>query len=89
LIAAGGRLVFHAFAAVVQFEADLTRARTRAGLVAAKARGRVGGRPTVLTVEKAKAVDALLDRGSSITQVAKALGVSRTTVYRHRAKRVE
>jgi DNA invertase Pin-like site-specific DNA recombinase len=80
---ATGRLTFHIFAAVAEFEADLIRARTVAGLDAARARGRVGGRPSVMTPEKAAAATELLGRpGTSVTAVARALGVSRASVYR-------
>lgn len=79
-----GRLTFHIFAAVAEFESDLIRARTNAGLAAARSRGRVGGRPTVMTSEKRTGADDLLSRpGATVTSVARALGVSRTTIYRH------
>jgi DNA invertase Pin-like site-specific DNA recombinase len=48
----GGKLVFHVFAALAEFERDLIRERTTAGLVAARARGRHGGRPSVMTAHK-------------------------------------
>lgn len=80
----GGRLVFHVFAAVAEFEASLTASRTRAGLAAARARGRYGGRPTVMTPARARVADDLLARpGASVAEVARALGVSRATIYRH------
>ena len=80
----GGRLVFHVFAAVAEFSADLTRSRTRAGLEAARRRGRHGGRPTVMTPEKAAAADELLSRPNThVADVARALGVSRASIYRH------
>jgi len=80
----GGRLVFHVFAAVAEFEASLTASRTRAGLAAARARGRHGGRPTVMTPARARVADDLLARpGASVAEVARALGVSRATIYRH------
>jgi len=80
----GGRLVFHVFAAVAEFTADLTRARTRAGLAAARRRGRRGGRPTVMTPARAAAADELLARPTAqVADVARALGVSRATIYRY------
>ena len=80
----GGRLVFHVFAAVAEFTADLTRARTRAGLEAARRRGRRGGRPTVMTPARAAAADELLARPTAqVADVARALGVSRATIYRY------
>ncbi len=57
----GGRLVFHVFGALAEFERDLIRERTHAGLAAARARGRRGGRPTVMTPEKRKAAHQLYD----------------------------
>jgi DNA invertase Pin-like site-specific DNA recombinase len=48
----GGKLVFHVFAALAEFERDLVRERTTAGLAAARARGRIGGRPSVMTADK-------------------------------------
>lgn len=79
----GGRLVFHVFAALSQFEADIIRERTRAGLAAARARGRVGGRPTVWTEEKLRTARALLEGGEhDIASIARVLGVSRASVYR-------
>ncbi len=80
----GGKLVFHVFAALAEFERDLIRERTRAGLAAARARGRVGGRPTVLTPEKRDMARRLIDEGKPITTVAQALGVSRASIYRMR-----
>lgn len=79
----GGRLVFHVFASLAEFERDLIRERTFAGLAAARARGRVGGRPTVMTTAKASAADQMLATGTPVTQVAAALGVSRASLYRH------
>lgn len=79
-----GRLTFHIFAAVAEFEADLIRGRTVAGLAAARARGRVGGRPSVMTPEKRAAADELMRAtGATVTGVARALVVSRSAVYRY------
>ena len=79
----GGRLVFHLFAALAEFERDLIRERTRAGLVAARSRGRVGGRKPVLTPEKAAAAKRMYDsRDVPISEIARVLGVSRATLYR-------
>jgi DNA invertase Pin-like site-specific DNA recombinase len=57
----GGRLVFHVFGALAEFERDLIRERTHAGLAAARARGRRGGRPSVMTAEKLRAARQLYD----------------------------
>ena len=82
-----GRLQFHIFGALAEFEREVIRERTRAGLAAARARGRLGGRPPRLTPEKVAMARAAIDEGSqSVTAVAKALGVGRTTLYRHLAQ---
>jgi len=80
-----GRLQLHLFAALAQFEAELVRERTRAGLEAARARGRVGGRPPVLTSDKLDAARLMLAGGRTVTATAKALGVHRATLYRRLA----
>jgi DNA invertase Pin-like site-specific DNA recombinase len=78
----GGRLVFHVFGALAEFERDLIRERTHAGLAAARARGRRGGRPTVMTPEKLKAARQLYDaRQHTIAEIAPTLGVSRASIY--------
>lgn len=80
---ASGRLVFHVFAALAEFERDLTRERTAAGLAAARARGRVGGRPAVMTPEKIRLARRLYEEGeTTVQQIASTLGVSRRTIYR-------
>lgn len=63
-----GRLVFHLFGALGQFERDLIRERTRAGLAAAAARGRKGGRRPVVTPEKLKRARALIDGGLTVRE---------------------
>jgi len=80
-----GKLFFTILAAFAEFERDMIHERTMAGLAAARAQGRVGGRPTVVDADKLAAAQARYDRGESPTQIAKALGVSRATVYRHLA----
>lgn len=80
---AGGRLVFGIFGAVASFERDLIVERTRAGLDAARQRGRIGGRPKVMTAEKKGAAIKLLAAGSTAREVSDALGVSIPTLYRH------
>lgn len=84
-----GKLTFHLFGALAEFERDLIRERTAAGLAAARTRGRVGGRPTVMTEKKLKIAVAMLASqnadGTSehtVEDVAKTIGVSRATVYR-------
>ena len=80
----GGRLVFHVFAALAEFIRELIIIGTKEGLAAARARGRVGGHPTVATEEIIRAArDLLPDPGRSITSIAKLLGVSPGTLYNH------
>lgn len=80
----GGKLVFHIFGSLAEFERAIIRERTRAGLDAAKARGRIGGRPSKVAPEDLKAAKALLaDPSITVGEVAKRLGVSPATLYRH------
>ncbi|MGR6921172.1 recombinase family protein [[Actinomadura] parvosata] len=80
----GGRLIFHVFAALAEFIRELIIAGTREGLAAARARGRVGGRPTVMDENKLRAaLDMLPNPDHSITSIAKLLGVSVGTLYNH------
>jgi DNA invertase Pin-like site-specific DNA recombinase len=74
--------VFGIFAALAEFEAALIRERTQAGLIAARARGRVGGPPRKMTVPTLKiAMAALADPHNNASEVAHRLGVTRTTLY--------
>lgn len=80
---AGGKLIFHIFGALAEFERSLIRERTNAGLAAARARGRVGGRPKRLSDDQVRMAQQLLeDPKTTAQQVADALHVSRTTLYR-------
>ena len=80
----GGKLVFHVFAALAEFERDLVRERTAAGLAAARARGRHGGRPSVLTGHKLQLAQEMYASGQyTVAAIAKTLGVSRASIYRH------
>ena len=84
---AGGRLVFHLFGSLAQFEREIIRDRTMAGLTAARARGRVGGRPSKLSVEqRAQARKMYDEQDLTVEQIGKVLGVSRTSIYRALAK---
>ena len=80
----GGKLVFSIFGALAEFERSLIRERTMAGLAAARSRGRVGGRPPVMTSDKIKVARQLYKaRELTVEEIAKTIGVSRKTVYRH------
>jgi hypothetical protein len=80
----GGKLVFHVFAALAEFERDLVRERTTAGLAAARPRGRHGGRPSVLTGHKLQVAQEMYRSGQyTVAAIATTLGVSRASIYRH------
>lgn len=84
---AGGKLVFHVFAALAEFERGVIRERTKAGLEAARARGKLGGRPPALKSADLAAAKALLrDPEITVAEVAKRLGVVPSTLYRHLPK---
>jgi DNA invertase Pin-like site-specific DNA recombinase len=79
-----GKFQFHVFSALAEFERDLIRERTLAGLQAARARGRVGGRKREMTPEKMKMAAQLLRDGSiQVAEICKTLNVSRSTLYRY------
>jgi DNA invertase Pin-like site-specific DNA recombinase len=81
---AAGKLVFHVFAALAEFERNLIRERTRAGLAAARARGRKGGRKPKLDNQQVREIRALLrDPEIKVSEVAQRYGVSRTTIYKY------
>lgn len=77
----GGRLIFHIFGALGQFERDLIRERTRAGLDAAVARGRRGGRRPVVTEEKLRRARTLMAQGLTVREVAARIKVGKTALY--------
>lgn len=77
----GGRLVFHLFGALGQFERDLIQERTRAGLVAAAARGRKAGRKPVVTGEKLERARAIIRKGLTVREAATRLKVGKTALY--------
>ena len=80
----GGKLVFHVFAAIAEMERDLIRERTHAGLQAARARGRLFGRPKVLSPQQVKQLRSLAkDDRNTVTEICQTLGISRATYYRH------
>lgn len=78
----GGRLVFHIFGSIAEFERGLIKERTNAGLKAAKARGRVGGRPSAMTEEQIEQAKAMASANIPTAAICKTLGVSRSTYYR-------
>ncbi|MCX4554575.1 recombinase family protein [Streptomyces sp. NBC_01500] len=80
----GGRLIFHVFAALAEFIRELIVAGTHEGLAAARARGKTGGRPTVVNVELIRAArDMLPNPENSVASIARLLGVSVGTLYNH------
>lgn len=79
---ANGRLIFGVFAALAEFESELIKERTKAGLAAARARGRMGGRPRKMTIDTLKmAMNAMSDPKSNASNIAKTLGITTTTLY--------
>ena len=78
----GGRLVFHIFGSLAEFERSLIRERVSAGLIAARKRGRVGGRPTVVTGSKKRSIEALEKQGVTTSEICSSLGISRSTYFR-------
>lgn len=81
----GGKLIFHLMGALAEFERDLIRERTNAGLAAARARGRVGGRPKKLATNGKVALAQRLfaDKKHAIDDICSTLGISRSTLYRY------
>ena len=78
-----GRLIFHVFAALAEFERNLIRERTVAGLKAARARGRNGGRPPKLSPKELKTIRALLKTADiPVAEIAARFGIARSTLYR-------
>jgi DNA invertase Pin-like site-specific DNA recombinase len=78
----GGKLIFHIFGALAEFERNLIRERTTAGLTAARARGRRGGRHKALTGRKLTIAQDLYDRRHPIQEILQTLKISRATLYR-------
>lgn len=77
-----GRLVFNLFGSIAEFERDLIRERTNAGLTAARARGRKGGRPSVMTPDKVAQARAMAAGNVTVGAICETLGISRATYYR-------
>lgn len=80
----GGRLVFHIFGALAEFEREIIRERTMAGLNTARARGRYGGRPRAMDDRKVRMAKSMLaDQSNTVADVCEALCVSRSTLYKY------
>ncbi len=80
----GGKLIFHIFGALAEFERDIIRERTNAGLQAARARGRIGGRRKALTPKQQEMAQQLYDdKTNEIVAICKTFNISRTTLYRY------
>ena len=81
---ASGKLIFHIFASLAEFERCLIRERTKAGLMAARARGKSGGRKQALDDKQVKEVKALMkDKSIEVSTIAKRYGISRATAYKY------
>ncbi len=81
---AHGKMLFNIFAALAEYERELIIERTKAGLAAARARGRLGGRPRKMTEKKIKLIQTLLqDKQNSVTEIAKIARISRSTIYHY------
>ena len=79
-----GKLIFHIFGSLAEFERDLIRERTQAGLEAARARGKVGGRPKALSQSKAELARRMYaDKNNSVSEICKTLGITRMTLWRY------
>jgi len=83
----GGQLIFHMFGALAEFERNLIRERTHAGLSAARARGRMGGRKKVLDVKQRRhAVDLYRSRNHTVREICDLMGIARATLYAYVAE---
>jgi len=79
-----GKLIFHIFGALAEFERNLIRERTQAGLQAARARGRKGGRPKALNKDKqALAVKLYDEKKHTVDQICEMMGISKPTLYKY------
>jgi DNA invertase Pin-like site-specific DNA recombinase len=80
----GGKLVFHIFGALAEFEREIIRERTQAGLQSARSRGKVGGRPKALTPKEVQILrNMAADKSLTVSDICKTLGIGRTTFYRY------
>lgn len=84
---AGGKLVFHMFGVLAEFERDLIRERTKAGLTAARARGKKGGRPPMLSVKEVnKMLDYYQKNKNTVNEICKIFGIGRSCFYNYLRK---
>jgi len=80
----GGKLVFHIFGALAEFEREIIRERTQAGLASARSRGKVGGRPKTLSAKQVQMLrNMAADTSLTVSDICKTLGIGRTTFYRY------
>jgi DNA invertase Pin-like site-specific DNA recombinase len=80
----GGQLIFHIFGALAQFERELIRERTNAGLKAARIRGRMGGRPVQLNKQEIRKLKKHYDKGDlSVMEICKLFNITKPTLYRY------
>jgi DNA invertase Pin-like site-specific DNA recombinase len=80
----GGKLIFHIFGALAEFEREIIRERTQAGLASARSRGKVGGRPKALTAKQVQMLrNMAADPSLAVADICKTLGIGRTTFYRY------
>ncbi len=79
----GGKLIYSIFGALAEFERNLIRERTQLGLAAARAQGRLGGRPRSMSDAKIKQARRMRDGGMSLADIRDVVGVSRSTLYRY------
>lgn len=77
-----GKLVFHVFSAIAEFERNLIRERVTAGLEAARKRGRIGGRPKVVDAAKARSIRAMKSQGLTTSEILESAQISRATLFR-------
>lgn len=83
----GGKLVFHVFGALAEFEREMIRERTKAGLRAARARGRQSGRPQKLSAQQIDIAKKLMgDKETKVLEISKTMSVSRSTLYRYQIR---
>jgi DNA invertase Pin-like site-specific DNA recombinase len=86
---ATGRLIFHIFAALAEFERDMLHERAEAGRAAARARGKLQGRKPVMTLRKLAAAQLLIEGGASLRQAAETIGVGKSTLHAHLVQKLQ